>query len=49
MVNEGSGARSTDFEKYFGHSWGLVLDLEAETLPAYRDFNAGSAHMGLEG
>ena len=48
-MNVGFGARSTDFEKYFGHSGGLILDLEAETLPETRSFDAAPAHMGLEG
>ena len=37
------------FEKYFGHFWGLILDLEAETLSESRSFDAAPAHMGLEG
>ena len=41
--------RSTDFRKDLGHFWGLILDLEAETLPESKSFNAASAHMGLEG
>ncbi len=49
MVNVGSGARSTDFEKYLGHFRGLIFDLEAEILPASRSFNAAPAHMVLEG
>ena len=41
--------RSTDFDKYLGHVGGLILDLEAETLPESRSFNAASAHTGSEG
>ena len=37
------------FEKDLGHVWGLILDLEAETLPESRSLNAAPAHMGLEG
>ena len=48
-MNVGSGARSTDFEKYFGHSSNLILDLEAKTLPESPFFNAAPAHIGLEG
>ena len=43
------GARSTDFETYFGHFWDLILDLEAETLPESKLFDAASAHIVLEG
>ena len=49
MVNVGYGPRSTDFETYLGHLGGLILELEAETLPESRSFNAAPAHMGLEG
>ena len=48
-MNVGLGARSTDFEKYLGHFRGLTLELEAETLPETRSFNAAHAHMVLEG
>ena len=33
------------FSKYFGHVWGLISDLEAETLPESKSFNAASAHI----
>ena len=49
MVNVGSGARSTDFAKYFVNLFVLILELEAETLPESRSFDAVPAHMGLEG
>ena len=48
-MNVGSGARSTDFEKYFGNCWYSILDLKAETLPESIFFNAASAHIFLEG
>ncbi len=40
-----SGRRT--FEKHFGHFWGLILDLEAETLPISKSFYAASAHIGF--
>ena len=33
------------FEKYLGHFWGLILDLEAETLSDSKSFKAASAHI----
>ena len=35
------------FEKYFGHVWGLILDLKAKTLSESNLFNAASAHIGF--
>ena len=37
------------FETYLGYFLVLILDLEAETLPESRYFDAAPAHMGLEG
>ena len=41
--------RSADFEKYFGHFGGLILDLRAEIQSESRSFNGAGDPIGLEG
>ena len=53
MVNEGYCVRSIEVDGFsksiLGHFCNLILDLEAETLPESRSFNAASAHVGFAG